>query len=386
MSELIQMIYSSAAKVAFSRSDLHELLDISRANNQRNNVTGMLLYDQCSFFQVLEGDAADVEALYAVIEQDKRHDNIVTIIKEPIFKRSFGEWTMGYADVSTEDISRVIGMSNFFSEGTTFGGVGPGRAKKLLNAFCEGRWRSRVNNDNLPIAQPWADMKEHNSGTETIENVYQPVFAAHDSSVLAYEVLSKSTSDNSILSDDKLAILLGTSEFAEAYYTRQIKQLAAHDTDLHYSLNFFGTDARGSKALLEKIIAEIKNAGMSPEQFIFEIHQSQMLGSPEEFGSIIREYKSVGLRFVIDHFGAGKAGLNLLEPYHPDMIALNQFMVADVHSNGPRQAIVRGVIQTCTDLGIEVVAKFITDADEYQWLKDAGVDFFQGDLFGPCDS
>lgn len=386
MTNLVHLIYSSAATVAFSKSDLHDLLDISRAKNQANNITGMLLFDQGSFFQVLEGNAADVEAIYAVIEKDKRHDRIVTIIKEPISKRSFGEWTMGYAQMSTEDIASIVGVSNFFNEGTTFGGVGPGRAKKLLNAFYEGRWRSKVSNDNLPSAENLAGSKKNHSEVRTFENLYQPIFSADDDAVLAYEVLSKSTSDNSILSDDKLSTILGDSEVAEAYYCNQIQQLAAHNSDLHYSLNFFGTGTNGSEALMEKIIEEIEKVGMSPEQFIIEIHQSQMLGSPEEFGSILQKYRASGLRFLIDHFGAGRAGLNLLEPYHPDMIALNQFMVTGVHSNGPRQAIVRGVIQTCSDLAIDVVAKFVTDADEYRWLKDAGVDFVQGDLFGLSDS
>jgi EAL domain-containing protein (putative c-di-GMP-specific phosphodiesterase class I) len=53
-----------------------------------------------------------------------------------------------------------------------------------------------------------------------------------------------------------------------------------------------------------------------------------------------------------------------------------------VHTNGPRQAIVKGLLQTCKELAIDVVAKFVIDLDEYEWLKDAGVDYVQGNLFG----
>lgn len=53
----------------------------------------------------------------------------------------------------------------------------------------------------------------------------------------------------------------------------------------------------------------------------------------------------------------------------------------DVHRKGPRQAITRGVLRTCEDLGIEVVAEGVETLDEYRWLSDEGIYLFQGYLF-----
>ena len=56
-------------------------------------------------------------------------------------------------------------------------------------------------------------------------------------------------------------------------------------------------------------------------------------------------------------------------------------LVRDIHSDGPRQAIVRGILQTCADLGIDVIAEGVETAPEYYWFKRHNVELFQGYLF-----
>ena len=82
MSQLIQIIYSSAASRRFDRRELTELLAAARRKNQANGVTGMLLYTEGSFFQVLEGESAVVERIFADIAGDERHHQVTVIIKE----------------------------------------------------------------------------------------------------------------------------------------------------------------------------------------------------------------------------------------------------------------------------------------------------------------
>jgi hypothetical protein len=64
-SKLIQCIYASAAGRAFDTEELAQLLKVARDNNAKLGLTGMLLYAEGSFFQVLEGPAQVVDALYA---------------------------------------------------------------------------------------------------------------------------------------------------------------------------------------------------------------------------------------------------------------------------------------------------------------------------------
>ena len=104
----------------------------------------MLLHTAGSFFQVLEGEEATLIKLFAMIASDPRHLSVTKIIHEPIISRAFGEWTMGFAEVEASELATIDGLSDFFHDGTSLAGVQPGRAKKILTAFAQGRWRSHV--------------------------------------------------------------------------------------------------------------------------------------------------------------------------------------------------------------------------------------------------
>jgi Sensors of blue-light using FAD len=142
MSALIHCIYASSAADTFQESDIPALLKLSRKANAARNVTGMLLYIDGSFFQVLEGSIDDVDAVYALIARDRRHQRITMVIREPILERSFGDWTMGYCAVSLSDVGDIVGQNDFFSSSESLAKLGTGRAKKLLAAFHSGRWRT----------------------------------------------------------------------------------------------------------------------------------------------------------------------------------------------------------------------------------------------------
>lgn len=139
---LIHCIYSSAATDEnLPKESLEEILEQSRENNARAGITGMLLYEGGSFFQVLEGEDTTVEATYQRIEQDPRHDRVTKLISEPIEDRAFGEWTMGYPRVTKKDLSEIEGLNDFFSRGNSFLQLEEGRAKLLIKAFQKGKWR-----------------------------------------------------------------------------------------------------------------------------------------------------------------------------------------------------------------------------------------------------
>jgi hypothetical protein len=107
-------------------------------------VTGILLYAQGSFLQILEGPSAVVDALFARIEGDERHKYVTKIIREPIDKRSFDEWTMGFYRISQKEIAGLSGVNDFFGKAQSFDGLDAGRAKKVLAAFREGSWRRKL--------------------------------------------------------------------------------------------------------------------------------------------------------------------------------------------------------------------------------------------------
>ncbi len=141
MKTLIHIIYASIANVNFDDNQLIELLTKAREKNLHLNVTGMLLYCDCNFFQVIEGEELTIQTLFESIKKDHRHKNVTKIVEEPIQSRSFAKWTMGFSNVTKEQLSMVEGMNDFFNEGKCLVNIKSGRAKKILKAFSYGRWR-----------------------------------------------------------------------------------------------------------------------------------------------------------------------------------------------------------------------------------------------------
>ena len=67
------LVYISSATWLMSDEELAALLMECRTNNERLQVTGMLLYKEGNFIQVLEGEQETVEQLYIKIRADVRH-------------------------------------------------------------------------------------------------------------------------------------------------------------------------------------------------------------------------------------------------------------------------------------------------------------------------
>ena len=51
---------------------------------------------------------------------------------------------MGFSQVSRKELALISGSNDFFSGSSCFLDLDPGRAKKLLSAFREGRWRKTL--------------------------------------------------------------------------------------------------------------------------------------------------------------------------------------------------------------------------------------------------
>ncbi len=142
---LVHCIYSSVGMVDFSKDDIITLLEKARSNNARQDVTGMLLYDKGSFFQVLEGHPDSVLEILDKVQRDERHSQVVRIIYEEIEERSFSEWTMGYSEISQDELAEKEGLNDFFKLNKSYIDLDEGRAKTLLKAFKDGQWRSSIN-------------------------------------------------------------------------------------------------------------------------------------------------------------------------------------------------------------------------------------------------
>lgn len=142
--DLTLLAYSSVGTQRFEQSELVDLLTFARKFNESHGLTGMLLYVDGAFFQILEGASLQLHDLYSRIEIDSRHTRVMKLIETPIEKRTFSAWSMGFAKVTRAELATIPGLNDFFGKGSSFTELEAGKAKMLLEAFREGKWRARL--------------------------------------------------------------------------------------------------------------------------------------------------------------------------------------------------------------------------------------------------
>ena len=117
--DLIELIYLSEAVSDFSFLGLMRLLDSARTFNKNNGITGILLYDNQQFGQIIEGERANVMKAWRRIQDDKRHHRIELLEIREITERSYPNWLLRFygGETLTRDypplIEMVGGMDQF---------------------------------------------------------------------------------------------------------------------------------------------------------------------------------------------------------------------------------------------------------------------------------
>lgn len=117
---MIQVSYVSCTSQPMSAEELLSLLHECRTNNEKLGVTGMLLYGNGTFLQVIEGEDKVIDALVDRICEDQRHAAVEMLKRKEIAERQYAEWSMGFDEVSDEELEGIEGLLDFGAENFNF--------------------------------------------------------------------------------------------------------------------------------------------------------------------------------------------------------------------------------------------------------------------------
>jgi hypothetical protein len=114
-SNMKYVLYTSVLdKSKYDCSIVNEIVSKARNENQKHNITGVLLFDGLLFTQYIEGDNKDVDKLIENILFDKRHKNVFIITVGENQQRLYDSWELGYIDLRSlgEDSKNVISQND----------------------------------------------------------------------------------------------------------------------------------------------------------------------------------------------------------------------------------------------------------------------------------
>jgi hypothetical protein len=100
-----RLVYSSEASPGLAPAELEGMLAESRIRNAKHGISGVLVFVDGAFLQVLEGEKADVLDLMGRIERDPRHHGVKVFYEQEVDERAFESWSMAYISPSAADLA-----------------------------------------------------------------------------------------------------------------------------------------------------------------------------------------------------------------------------------------------------------------------------------------
>ena len=110
---LYNLCYVSSAKNNLPKSELEDLFRVNKRNNTELDISGILVYNNGNFLQILEGDEQKINKLFVKICRDSRHNNLIKLIHTSIEERIFDDYESGF--VIVEDHKKLDQLKSYLN-------------------------------------------------------------------------------------------------------------------------------------------------------------------------------------------------------------------------------------------------------------------------------
>ncbi len=169
--------------------------------------------------------------------------------------------------------------------------------------------------------------------------------------------------------------------FDQACRVRAIEAAAKFGIDGKLHLNCTDVKAGNIDLVLEVTRHVAERNDIELRNIVLELYNLEAIGRGRQIREVRDKIHEAGFMTLADNFGSRDADLQPVAAFQPTCLKLAHHLVDNIQDNPTAQAIVRGAIATCRSLGAAVIASGVEKAEEFRWLSEAGVEFFQGYFF-----
>ncbi|CAK0764471.1 diguanylate cyclase [Gammaproteobacteria bacterium] len=126
----------------------------------------------------------------------------------------------------------------------------------------------------------------------------------------------------------------------------------------------------------------LESTGAPPAALELEVTESLLINDIDNAIAKMKALRELGIHFSVDDFGTGYSSLAYLKRLPVDQLKIDRSFVSAVHQDPRNGAIARTIIALGHNLGMKTIAEGVEEVAEFEFLRDAGCDHFQGYLFG----
>ena len=184
---------------------------------------------------------------------------------------------------------------------------------------------------------------------------------------------------------EETGLIVAIGDFVLQSALNQVKQWQKNPNFKTIAVNFSVRQFQ-KPDWFERFIEIIRDSGVAPERIEVEITESDIMQRNEEGLEVIRKLHSTGVHIAIDDFGTGYSSLSYLQRFSVNKLKIDQSFVRELPQSHATMQLVRTMITLARNLSLSALAEGVETAEQMQFLKAEGCDFYQGYFKGrPVD-
>ena len=210
---------------------------------------------------------------------------------------------------------------------------------------------------------------------------FQPIVNVETGNVYAYEALVRGPNGEGAGTVLSQLTELNRYSFDQSCRVEAIElasRLGLVETGACLSINFLPNAVYSPSACIQLTLKTARSLNFPLDRLIFEVTEGEQVRDPQHLQAIAREYHRHGFQLAIDDFGAGFANLNLLADLECSIVKLDMALIRGIHRRPRSETIVRSAVRLMQELGTTVIAEGIETLQEFNLLRDCGIQLMQG--------
>ena len=139
----------------------------------------------------------------------------------------------------------------------------------------------------------------------------------------------------------------------------------------------------GDEAFLGFVVDALDHYGVSPSAICFEVTESAILSNVQHAQRFIEVLHGIGCEFSLDDFGSGLGSFSSLKHLPVDYLKIDGTYTRNLQTDVVNQEMVAAMIKLARTMEFKIVAEQVEQQEDFDWLRDIGVDFVQGRFVDP---
>ena len=136
----------------------------------------------------------------------------------------------------------------------------------------------------------------------------------------------------------------------------------------------------GDESFLGFVVDALDRSGVSPSSICFEVTEPAILSNVQHAQRFIEVLHGIGCEFSLDDFGSGLGSFSSLKHLPIDYLKIDGTYTRNLRSDEVNQEMVAAMIKLARKMEFRVVAEQVEHQEDFDWLRDSGVDFVQGNF------